>query len=53
LLNQGKLILEDTPANEALNNLNDVKTRYLDKYKERDRNYTTYGKLMGLNPQVN
>lgn len=44
----GKLILEDTPANESLAILNEMKQRYLDKYKERDRIYTSYGKLMGL-----
>jgi dynein heavy chain len=52
-VNIGKLVAEDTPASEALGNLNEIKTRYLDKYKERDRNYTIYGKLMGQNPPVN
>jgi len=33
--------------------LNEIKSRYLDKYKERDKNYTNYQKLMGMNPQVN
>jgi dynein heavy chain len=47
-INTGKLIQEDTPPNEALQALNEVKIRNLDKYKERDRNYTNYGKLMGL-----
>ena len=28
--------------------LNEMKSRYIDKYKERDKNYSTYAKLMGL-----
>ena len=47
------MVAEDTSAAEALASLNEIKTRFLDKYKERDRNYTIYGKLMGLNPQPN
>jgi len=42
------LIQEDTPPNEALTALNEIKSRHLDKYKDRDKNYTNYGKLMGL-----
>lgn len=52
-INTGKLIQEDTPPNEAIQQLNEIKTRHLDKYKDRDKNYTNYGKLMGLNPQIN
>jgi dynein heavy chain len=33
--------------------LNEIKVRYVDKYKERDKNYTHYAKLMGLNPSAN
>lgn len=52
-INTGKLIMEDTPPHEAIQQLNEIKSRHLDKYKDRDKNYTNYGKLMGLNPQIN
>lgn len=52
-VNTGKLIQDDTPPQEALQQLNDLKTRYYDKYRERDKNYTHYAKLMGLNPSAN
>lgn len=34
LVNKGKLVLEDTPPNEALAQLNEIKIRSLDKFKE-------------------
>lgn len=52
-VNKGKLILEDTPASEALALLNEIKTRQLDKFKEQDKNYMHYTKLMGISSGTN
>lgn len=52
-VNKGKLILEDTQPADALSMLNEIKARSLDRFKELDKNYLHYAKLMGLSVSTN